>query len=548
MEVPLQPSATEWENFTGTLRSDNVLVFDVRTVDELAAVVTECQSRGLKIRAAAGWSDESPPLRHGLSRSEIAANQARCFNCCGQRQSERVEKRYNESFSWTPFAQSPNVIVRFAPAFHHVRVNVETKTARVTAGTTIGEIEDVLWSLGYSLSTSSMIPYVSAVGLAATGGHGTGLDQPSFAGLIRSLEIMDSDGTVNIVDRDHPDFDIIRGAHLGLFGIVVAMEIDIDDRYWLREIRTPLPRLEATFLQAEIRKHPYTTLIGIPTYEDESRSVCQWEIRTWDRLEFCPRSCRLPPRGLFDFLQHLRVTTGESIVNALASEDSRWLKPFMKIAALSEIGKRQQVFEHEARKIAHSQVSFPRGMDDISVLIPVHRDHIGRCITEHLQWINQLLLDYGSRGEFPVNLAIYVRVFAGTNGGLSTSATNRGEVIVAIEMATSAATRSWPSFRLHIENYFRSQIARSKFHLGKYIPQSGLQSMYGEIEWKEFLAAWRRMVPDGRESIFVTPYIRELLCGGCPPSDEKEEIVELGQIPWFNRILKSAKKAIKDWK
>src|SRR5690606_9063961 len=98
-------------------------------------------------------------------------------------------------------------------------------TVEVKAGTQIQTLASYLESKKKSLTTVSMIAYVSAIGLALNAGHGTGRDEPSFAGLITELKICDYKGNIRTLAIGDNDFETLRAAQAGLLGIVLSVKL-----------------------------------------------------------------------------------------------------------------------------------------------------------------------------------------------------------------------------------------------------------------------------------------------------------------------------------
>jgi L-gulonolactone oxidase len=510
-DVSKEKQSGNWKSYTETLSVDNVTVLEVSTEEEIQNMVLYANENNLKIRASAGWDMYEPET------NDCKSCLFKCGSCFGIE--EAVEERYNESFSWTPFVcGTTDIILRFSEKFHNVTINTAAKTATVTAGTQIGQVVDKLWDTGYSLSTASMIPYVSAVGLAATGGHGTGLREGSFAGLIRKMRICNHKGEIVEIDSTSPHFENIRGAHMGLFGIVVSIDLELSDRFWLKEIRTPMNSLSevSDAVSNIVPSNDYTTLVCIPVYDTE-KGICKFEYRTWKKLYSRPKKCRTPPLCTMDFFQHLKVQTGEDVLTILNSGGCTKLTRFvLGIAGHIEIGNKPQVYTHEDRVIAHSQISYPKHMVDLSVLFPVSLTNFD-TFNQHLEWMDKTLTEFNNNDRLPVTLAMYIRFFKGTNGGLSTSPTESDdEITVALEVATGDTNEHWNEFRSQMISHFMNTEPRVKFHLGKFIP-SILNEHYTTAEFSTFLSTlheWYGSEALFRGSCFATDYIQRMIYGG----------------------------------
>lgn len=508
-------SIEEWMNYEHSLRQENTLLVEVESRKQVIQIVKTIKNLNeerkkqdlpkVTIRIAAGWHDDTPTtLRAGK------------HNCCFFK--HKFEEHYNESFSWTPGAIG-DVIIRFGPIYQEswddsyfeenplpqrnrtkvIKVLQKAEKSgqaivRVNAGVQIGKLADALAKETLSLSTVSMITHVSAVGLAANAGHGTGKDQSSFAGLIVGMEICDADGNIRYIkENDHEqkiqiydeagnpiskdlekhkfkDFEAVRAAHLGLFGVVLSIDLRCENAFKLEETIHSYKTAKAIDVDNHLNAS-YFTLMHIPTYSETQHNT--WQIRTWEKTTKRDRIGNTAyAGGLETFIQQLKIDLGEPFLDVLVEKEFKHLIPaYMHLASNDVIGKVPNPYTRvgEERDITHYQVAFPRELSDLSFMFPV-KNSSKEIIANLLQFVEELLKTYGDKKIYPVTHAIYMRYFKGTRGGLSTSHCEDNEHIVAFEVVTHPKAPGVHSFKMDLINYFREQEIPIKFHWGKEIP------------------------------------------------------------------------------
>ncbi len=75
------------------------------------------------------------------------------------------------------------------------------------------------------------------------------------------------------------------------------------------------------------------------------------------------------------------------------------------------------------------------------------------------------------KGEWPLNLPIYIRLFGGTNGGLSTNRHKPGNLVCAIDVTSQVPyLKGYPDFIARNVSRFTLELG-ALFHLGKSLPK-----------------------------------------------------------------------------
>ncbi len=535
-----------WNNYMGTVKNPAALVAEIddeqqmQTVTKLVKTINADKTPDSKItmRATAGWSDK-PEL-----------------SCCLFPWSQVQKDEYNEGFSFSevvggrvaPNTPGTDVIIRFSKKFHHTKVIGPIKNpvlfnpntpihqlpsfeVEVSAGVQIAELAEFLRNNNLSLTTTSMIAWVTVVGLAGTAGHGSGRDEPGFSGLIESARVCDMDGTIREIDRNHPDFATLMGGHSGLLGIILSVKIRAVRAFNLCETIELFHNTQEMSgkLSAMLKDNQYVSLIGMPcsTNEEIDQLINKWQIRKWNYSELEPTQKEKSPYApdLNSFIQELEVRIGSSIMEFLLDSGLKHLLPyFMLFSAAIVTGSRgtKAIVDYE-NHITHPQVGFPKLMRDVSYLIPVSDDEAGKTLEDVLQKIDELLKNSSKKGEYPVTYAVYARYAKGTNGGLSTSATSSEEErIIAIDIVTHPDAPGIAHFEQQFLAALKEMDITPRHHLGKNFPAGILH--YDQFleskaiaEFREALERWYSTpsLIDGKErfemSPFHTPYLQRML-------------------------------------
>ncbi|CZG01345.1 TPA: L-gulono-gamma-lactone oxidase [Legionella pneumophila subsp. pneumophila] len=547
-----------WSNYMESVNNPVAIVVEVKNEKEVQTVMMAIKELNsdrepkdkVTVRATAGWTDKP-----GKS-------------CCFFPWSEAQESQYNEGFSFSqvvggkasPDKAGTDVIIRFAKKFHHAKVigplknppvfnpdnpihRLPVTLVEVSAGMQVADFADFLREHQLSLSTVSMISWVTPVGLAGTAGHGTGRDEPAFSGLIESVTVCDMDGNLREINSTHPDFKDLIGGHSGLLGIVVSMKLRAVKAFNLCETIELFPNTrEMTGRLSDILKNnQYISIMGMPSYgcPESDKLVSKWQIRQWNYTTDKPGKKEKAPYDpdVRSFAQELQVRIGASVMDFLLDSGLKHLLPsFMLLSAAVVTGTRgtSPKVDYE-NHITHPQVAFPKEMRDVSYLIPVKDNEAGQKLELILQKMEAMLNEAGSKGEFPVTYAIYVRYLKGTNGGLSTSFTSSDdERILAIDVVTHPEAPGITNFEKGFMSFLKEMNIIPRNHLGKNFPA-------GVVHYDQFLGAekvskYKQALErfycspgknDGAERLsmspFYTPYLQSMLSASAPTNQLVDE-------------------------
>jgi L-gulonolactone oxidase len=456
-----------WKNFMGNVVKENATVVYVKTQTELQTVIKLVaetnekagKKQALKVRAAAGSPKPTKKKENPCS-------------WVFRRLLGQVAPRdiYAESFSATSGAKS-DIIICFdenykSTEYPRIQIDKEKRTVRVAAGVTIADLVDALAKEGLKLDTASMTAYVTAIGLAANAGHGTGRNQPSFAGLILELNIVDSSANIRTINPDSEDFADIAAAHLGLFGVVSDMTLQCSP---ITNIREDINRYNTTAdlrkdLAGYLQNSDYLTIFGM---QDKI------ETRRWTPTND-PVTVEETPKyncGWGAFFQQLEIDLGSAALSWIVSHPQ--LAPFYLEAAceFEMYGEDSETRVLEERDATHYQEAFPKKLLDRSLLFPVKDEDAANILGGLLQHVEDLKKTYAAKGKYPLTYGFYVRYFKGTNGGFSTSATAEGERTLAFEMVGHPDSPGLKEFMADVEAYLTSKEIHYHYHLGKDMPE-----------------------------------------------------------------------------
>lgn len=97
----------------------------------------------------------------------------------------------------------------------------------VEAGVKYGDLAEVLWSQGKTLSNFASLPHISVGGSVATATHGSGVRNANLSTAVRELRIVKADGSIAKLLRGEDE--ALDGAIVGLgaLGVVTSLRLDV---------------------------------------------------------------------------------------------------------------------------------------------------------------------------------------------------------------------------------------------------------------------------------------------------------------------------------
>ena len=110
-------------------------------------------------------------------------------------------------------------------------VNKKKKSVKVSAGLKYGEVAEELHKNGWALHNLASLPHISIAGALATGTHGSGTNNGSLATAVKSFDVVLADGSFRNIDSSDGDLYYGGVIGLGLIGIVVRVELEIQTTF-----------------------------------------------------------------------------------------------------------------------------------------------------------------------------------------------------------------------------------------------------------------------------------------------------------------------------
>lgn len=520
-----------WSNYMGNVQHSDAIIIQIDSESQVVNAISALNTINKKhpetkitARGGAGWSTK------------------RFLSTFFPSMADPLEK-YDASYSFSEVVKA-DVIFQFTPKFQsHIKFGAKVPPRRpgnpadpigalngrevtVPAGMQLDKLAKLLQKENLSLPTAAMIKYVTAVGLCGTGGHGTGRYEPAFSGLIRQVKVCDHEGKMRTITHTDKDFATLFGAHAGLPGIITEITLLAVEKFNLEEKikRYSEPEKLKEELPALMRENQYFTVMSIPTYDTKPHyGTCKWQIRLWNYSTYEAQHNTPIKEELHEFIDQavqeggVKVG-GDAIQNLLCLHHPDLLPYYTRFANLFNTlsrGDRPKV--DIERFITHYHTAFPRNMHDVSWIIPVKDTEAGEVLAMVLEKIDNLLNEANERGERPITYAVYARYFKGTNGGLSTSATNENdECVVAIDTVTNPNAPGITAFEINLREFLESNDLKPRFHLGKHLPHgvNDYKYFYDEKTLAEFEQAqirWHGSENAYKNSPFLTPFMETML-------------------------------------
>ena len=425
-----------------------------------------------------------------------------------------------------------HVVLHLSSAAFNVVEEVPNSPCHVRVGpnVAIGEIEERLWSrYGLFLGTSSVSPHLTIAGLTANGGHGTGLDQPSIPGLLVAVRFVMTDGEVRELRRDvDADFATLFGAHLGAFGIILSLTLQarpaekMKQETQLTNYAGLLERVAAGVFQ----RHQYTTVLYTPTYsEKEFSSQCPPNVQLMlgDLVPLSYADLNNRHWGCISRqMMALAIWLADRLnIYLRLAHHSQWIPTYMRVQAAiirSTVGVAgQQIgpFHH----VCHFITEYPWSLETLCLMIPVcGSEDIGRV----LRLLQDELQHQQRRRRYPLVNCVFLRLIAGTTGGLSTSQLTNGKVakpdlrFLCLDVMSNSLIPGFTELLVALERRLVDGGAQSKPHWGKAVASRDYSKIYGR-RMEEFTAAVERLTGDPQwmdSSFLVNPFLRSILGGG----------------------------------
>lgn len=410
--------------------------------------------------------------------------------------------RYSQSYTVNGPAAADIVIRLTGEAFYNLcEVNPGEKTVTVGPNVQIGQAESVLAGHGLALPTSPLNPYLTCIGLAVNGGIGTGKDQPSFPGLLVSLEMRQYDGSKVIIDRSDPEFATLTPASLGLLGIVVKATFQCTTDHRLRLVETPMSvpaLLTAIEKHGLLTKSDFTSIYLVPVVKDMpdkfNARVYQWDVAPENGVDLnLPSSLEYYWQAMI--IAVLEMYKVASVLNALQQ-----LIPYFLyyIVQPLTVGYTACVREGPAAKLLHHQVAYPKDeIEDGGWALPV--DNKGTTAAKAIRLVLGVISEYMRRGQCPITTGgIYIRRIKGTAGGISMCS---GEGTLSIDVVSNIHAPGLRDLQQELSIALEQQFG-ARPHWGKFLREG-----YVHPNANNFVASLHRFYEQRGLSVARSPFV-----------------------------------------
>ncbi len=569
-----------WHNFDASITSDNAFVVQIDSLEQLAIIhryvhklnKQEPEEAPVGLRSAAGWKEED-------SNCPVT----KFFNCVTA--SHNKYQKYAASYTLNPSAipdseTAPGIIFQFTPKFQQIKktkVIEETDpndgskryVYTVRAGSRFYEMDRELEKLGYKNFVESLIQWTTELGLAATGGNGSRRKGGCVAEGICSITIMDQKGNLYKITDDeiykkklgkdgkYPKeftslflteteakrfFNLIRPAHMGLFGTVVEAEFECE----------PLTNMSEEIMQfnraKDIRKHWKTllekdncSLIYHPPYQKNPETP-PLQAKIWQKTDEKPTG-NTSHSAAVRFKEEFFVEISEDIFDVLTCCYPELIPVMTRLAAKSTIGARgTKKVVGSPKGVMHpgGYTTFPnKDIHDICYMLAVDHSEAPEIAAQVMESIESYLLKAPKKGQYPITLSTFLRYFKGLAGGLSATASGSGDgrYTLALDIVSHPDAPGLKEFHEFLHDLFVNEIGITPtLHPGKRTPDyvKDYRDVIGQGPFKQFkkdYAAWQRFIrkqahlrdtPDP----FISPYLQQMTgISPIPKSKVKEQPV-----------------------
>jgi alditol oxidase len=117
----------------------------------------------------------------------------------------------------------------------HIVLDPERSTVRVSGGVSYGALCRALEQSGAAIHNLASLPHISVAGAVQTGTHGSGVNNPSLAGAVQSIDLVRPSGETVTLSRDDGDEFLASVVGLGALGIVTGLELAVQPSFEMRQ-------------------------------------------------------------------------------------------------------------------------------------------------------------------------------------------------------------------------------------------------------------------------------------------------------------------------
>ncbi|WP_461173209.1 FAD-binding protein [Arthrobacter sp. Z1-9] len=116
-----------------------------------------------------------------------------------------------------------------------ITLDRERNTVRVSGGVSYGALCRTLEQSGAAIHNLASLPHISVAGAVQTGTHGSGVNNPSLAAAVQSIDLVRPSGESVTLSREDGDEFAASVVGLGALGIVTGLELAVQPSFQMRQ-------------------------------------------------------------------------------------------------------------------------------------------------------------------------------------------------------------------------------------------------------------------------------------------------------------------------
>jgi hypothetical protein len=497
---------SEWTNWAGSLSATPNLLFTPTSVSELQNIIQKYQGHTIR---AAGTGHSWSPL---VVTSDIIIDPT------------GITENGQKAWRWQKDSLN---LVTYLPS------------ARWS------DVRDALTDPNNSLPqmylpTAGVLPSINATGFVASGCHGTGWLQPTVSDLIYAIEIVDSNGTVQVFSEEAtPDEMPIVRVSLGTLGIIskVTLKVELMYRLWDQEIISstadvmgPNPekhgsKIDPSKLSALITQNEYVELFWFPWSGGLIMDDGFIWVKQFNRTEDAPRDIPSQPADWQDFFSKIlmeQVAQNPTSIIVPASGLLVWAQLKNTIEKVEQTNG----FVADAPTVLHYQdYAFP--VIDLEIAIPIPQTgpnawDFTNVVRAWYQVVNDVR-HKSLRKAYPVTTCLHARFIKNSQSLLSPAyepaSSNQHYCWIEI-LSAYPKTETNPDCREQDISAYQDLVnligpawvnnMNGRPHWAKYwqtIPDINIKSLYPQDNLDQFNRLRRQLDPNG---MFLNPFLKGL--------------------------------------
>lgn len=146
-------------------------------------------------------------------------------------------RAFGTGHSWSSICLSNDYLLNLDRMQQVICLDREKKQITVQAGIKLWQLNQYLYSKGYSLKNLGSVSVQSVAGAISTATHGSGIHHQIMASQVDSFKIITPTGnTITLQKEKNTDLFHLALVGLGCLGIISEITLSVDERYHLHEI------------------------------------------------------------------------------------------------------------------------------------------------------------------------------------------------------------------------------------------------------------------------------------------------------------------------